>query len=275
MRYLAVNHVDEAAIVASPDCVASLPATNCQNPYREQVARSTGVAAPQVIELTFAGSRRFSMACLYRHNLTTGATWRVQLWQDATLTTPVYDSGALTALPSKTLGELDWGVDPLGASWFSEWGYGVSTLYFAPVAGAFARVTITDSGNPDGYLQASRLFLGAYTDTTYQVSPGASLTHAESTQLVRTDGGSLRAETGPRYRELSLPLKYLSLADRQALSSLMSTRGLSEDVFVSVFPGVGGTLERDHQMQARFVRLPPLLFSQPAAIDATLTLQEQ
>jgi hypothetical protein len=272
MRIICTNAADSATLTATPAMVTTLPATNLQTQYREQLARTTSLAA-QEIALEWASAQVFSGAVLYRSNLSSTATWRVRIWDTSAMGTLLYDSTATTANLPKTLGELIFGVDPLGATYYDAWGYVVSVLWFTPVIGAYAKIDLADSGNADGYMQASRLFLGRYFQTTYSPTT-ASLKWAETSTQTRTDGGTLRTEPGVSYRSLMLSLKYLPEADRGELNILLRDSGLRGDVFVSLLPESGTMLEVDHHMQAKLTQLDPTVHTPAVAYDQNLTFEE-
>ena len=274
MRILAVNSADSAAIVATPVMVASLPVTNLQNQYRERVARATRCDA-QLIELTWGQPTAFSMACLYRNNLSNTAQWRVQIYTDTSMSTLLYDSGLVLAANPKPLGDLVWGLDPLGATLYTDWPYNVSTLWYSLVIGQYMRVTINDPASADGYIQASRLFVGSYFEPQFVgPEPGATMSLKESTITVRTEGGTRRAEPGSSYRVASVRLGLMEATDRARLFDILQRVGLRKDTFMSIFPAQGNALERDHQMQCNLQTLDPATITNFFRYEQTLNFEE-
>lgn len=250
LRLIAVNDVDSATLSASPAVLSTLPASNLQLPERAKVVRTSSTAA-QDIKGTWSAAKVVSGCALVRHNLTSSATWRLRLYSDAAWTTLVYDSGAMVATPAKALGELIWGVEPLGVTVFTGWGQAFSDHYFAPISARSFTLTLTDAANPDGYLQASRLFLGYTLEPEANCDWGLKLSWKESSKLSRTDGGSLRVDPYQPYRTLDFNLNWLTSGDRARFLDVFRAAGRRLDVWISVFPGSGGMLERDHAMQAR------------------------
>lgn len=274
MRIIATNDADTASISVSPAAAATLPASNLQDPTRARVWRSTSVA-DQVFTLTWASPRTFSAFVLVRHNLTSSATWRIQIYTDAGATTLVYDSAAILANPPKPFGDLAFGIDPLGASVYSGWAYAVATHWLpAQAAGQAVKITLSDSGNPSGFLQASRLFIGNYIETADGPEYGVSLGWAEQTVQTRTEGGTLRSDPAEPYRVLSIPLGLLDQNDRSKILELSRLAGMRKDVFVSMMPGPGDAVERDYSMQAKLVKSPSTSWDQYNAWGATLEFEE-
>lgn len=255
LRIITPNDCDIATLTASPSLVTTLPVTNLQSPSRALVARSTSTSA-QDIKGTWSASRIISAAALVRHNLTSSATWQLRLYSDAAWTTLIYDSGAVVACKPKALGDLEWGVDPLGASLFTDWDHAFSSMWFAPVAARSFVITLTDTTNADGYVQASRLFIGRYLEPQINFDYGFRLQWLENTRQERTDGGTLRSDAQDPYRRMSFRLAALSTSDRPKFMEWARRDGLRNDVFISAFPENGSALERDHAMAGKLVASP-------------------
>jgi hypothetical protein len=274
MRILAINAGDTATLVATPAMVATLPVSNLQTQYREQVARSVNCDS-QLIEASWTAPTILSCVCLYRTNFSSTATWQVDIYTDATMSTLLYTSGSLYASRPKALGELLWGFDPLGATLYTGFGSTISTLWFTPVIATYMRIVVQDPANKDGYLQAARLFTGQYFEPS-AVAPeaGATLAWNETTVNNRTEGGTLRSEPGTSYRVLSLKLGLMIAADRVRISDMLRITGMKGDGFISVFPNTGDALERDHQMQFKFTKLNPISITNYFRYESQLDLEE-
>lgn len=250
MRIL-ITQADSATLSVSPAVVATLPASNLQLPERALVMRTTSTANQQ-ISGTWAAGKLLSGLELDRHNLTSAGTWRLRLYSDAAWTTLVYDSGALLVNPPKSLGELVWGVDPLGAGVFDGWALAFASMWFTPVVAQSFRIDLADAANPDGYLEVCRLMLGHTIEPTWNFEWQPRLAWSESTKQTRTDGGTLRSEAFQPYRSGSVTLPWLTSGDRARFLDLYRTLGRRGDFFVSLYPEQGGMLERDNAMRAKF-----------------------
>jgi hypothetical protein len=257
LRVIVENEADDATLTASPALVSTLPVTNLQEPSRALVARTTSLAT-QDINGALSSARIISACAMTRHNLTSVGTWRLRLYSDAAWATLVYDSGNVVAAPGKALGDIEWGVDALGASMFDGWEHTFSTMWFAPVAAQSFKITLSDAANPDGYIQASRLYVGRYLEPMINFEWEYSLTWAEATTLERTAGGTLRSDGQEPYRRIAIQLNDLTDSDRPKFADWARKRGLRGDVFVSLFPQNGTQLERDHSMAAKLVASPEI-----------------
>jgi len=273
MRILTPNDGDTATLTAAPAMVATLPQTYLQDQARERVARTTSTAA-QDIKGTWVSGKVIAACALVRHNLTTSGTWRLRLYSDAAWTTLVYDSGAIAVIKAKALGDLEWGVDPLGASVFTGWALAFSQMWFASVTARSFTLTLTDAANPAGYLEASRLYIGRYIQPLYNFEWGIRLRWEEDTTQERTDGGSLRSDGAEPNREMTFRLAWLSLSDRPKFLEWSRKDGLRNDFFLNAYPEDGTALERDHSMAAKLAAMPGASHRSAVDFDGEYTVKE-
>jgi hypothetical protein len=273
MRIVCQNIIDDAELTCSPEAVSTLPITNLQTIYREQVARWTEIDA-QVITALWTSSRPVSCVVLYRTNFGPSATWRVRLYSDSALTAVVYDSGVVAASAPVEFGSLLWGVDELGMTLYSDWDFGVCSMWFTTALAQGMVIDLVDSDNTFGYGQASRLFAGAYFESTAGPRWGQTMTWEENTQQTRTEGGSLRTEPGASWRTLQVSMAQMPEDERRQLAELARQVGMRGDVFISLYPGQGDEQERDHQMQAKLTSAAPIAASAPLLFDQSLSFGE-
>lgn len=273
MRMIYDNLADAATLTASPALADTLPAENLQSPERETVARTTGLAS-QTIDVTLDQARAMSACVLYRGNFTGAATWRVRVYDTPAMGTLLYDSGSQYLAAPKPFGDLEWGVDPLGVTLFTGWGYTFSTLWFPTVIGQFVRIELADAANPDGYMEASRLFIGRYLEPSNMPIAGAHLQWCESTRQERSEGGTLHSEPAAPYRALVVSGIFMGEKDRTSLSDMQRVAGLRKDVFVSMYPTEANARARDHAMQAKLVALDPMPVPLYGTVNCTLRFQE-
>jgi hypothetical protein len=256
--------LDDARIEAKPVAsdggfAASLPPGNLQLEGRARVARTVGVSGDRLIEGEWASAKALSACVLYRTNLTSQATWRLQCWdavgQSGNL---VYDSTTVKALPALGFGEFPFGTIPWGASVFTGWGKPFAVLWFPPTLVRSFRLTLSDTGNPDGYIEAKRLVLGSYFEPSINVSYGVDCRWESDSEQARTQGGSIRTDRRAIYRVLTGALGWLSAAERARWMEIARRAELSSEIFVSVFPEAGASTERDYAMLGKFTKMPSL-----------------
>jgi hypothetical protein len=248
LRILYRNLADAATLAASPALVSTLPVANLQVTGRARVARTTSTA-DQAITGDWGSAQPVNGIVLWRHNLTETSTWRVRLYAGANQTgTLLYDSGGLAG-EMMPLGDLRWGVDPLGATLQRGWSVAYQAVLWTPTVQARSfRIDLSDPDNPAGYLQVARLFIGAYWSPVQNADYGAAMAWTDDSELIRTDGGSLRTFIRAVSRQLSFSLSRMEEADRGAFVDLVREVGRVHEVFISLFPEAGGKLERDHQI---------------------------
>ena len=278
LRLCVKNAIDYASMSASPDMLPTLPPSNLQLIARGRVAQSTS-AAVQQIKFHWNGAGYYmNFLMLSRHNLEGGSSWRVQLYSSRDWTgTPIYDSGTVEAVDGATLGESDFGSEPLGAGIQGSYlGQVFSIVYFARVRAVSGIVTLDNTTNAYGYLQASRLYAGDYTELAYNPQT-ADFAWGNETRQKRSGGGSLRSDGKIAYRTLDMSVDFLTDAQRSIFADQLRFAGQSKDIFLSLFPGVGGTKERDYSMIAKYVGQPPKMRMQSArfqTLAVQLSLQE-
>lgn len=257
LRIITPNDADAATLTAVPSMAATLPQTNLQRPERALVARTTSTADQQ-IRGTWSTGRVISAVALNRHNLSSVSTWRFRLYADAVWADLIYDSGEVVAVPPKSLGDMEWGVDPLGVSLFTGWSHAFSQMWLEPIVARSFILTLLDGTNADGYMQASRLFVGRYLEPSINMDWGYGLRWHEDTTQERTDGGTLRSDGNDPYRRLTLRLSWLAPADRPKFAEWARRDGLRNDFWVSAFPEDATSLERDHAMAAKLTQTPEI-----------------
>lgn len=257
IRMIIDNVGDSATLAdANANIVTTLPEENIQNPLRSKVCRTTNLS-DMIINIDWASSQHLSGAGIFRHNLQSDGTWRLKLYESANRTGAlVYDSGALQAVTPKSLGELDWGVDALGASVFDNWDQRFSTIWFTDVTALSGELTLSNSSNSDGYLELGRFFIGYKFEPVTNVIYGLTQAYEEESIQYRTEGGSLRTDGKAPFRRFTMTLDNLSIKERFKLFDATRRVGKRRDMVISVFPESGAGRERDWTMNCKFTEIP-------------------
>jgi hypothetical protein len=236
-----LNRADSATLTVTSE---AQPALFLQSDDRAYSWRSSDLAT-QVIQGNWGGTAYpIGMVALARYNLTDAATLQLQLYSDAAYTTQVYDSGTAVAHPAGTFPA-------------EEWSYGHAVRYFTEVAGVKSfKLTIVDAANPAGYMQVSRLFLGPYTQATYNPKYGMQLGAASGSTQTRRPMGALMSDSKGQWRTLSFDMFTMTEADRALWFAIGKYCDKVRSFWLSVYPAVGGTSERDYSMMAKFTASP-------------------
>lgn len=257
IRLLTPNLSDDCTLTVSPAAVATLPVTYLQDQTRARMWRSTSTA-DQTIYGDWATPQTISGMVLSRTNLTTSATLRLRLYSGAAQTgSLLYDSTAITKA-----GDLSWG-------------YRDFPMWFTATASVRSfSLVVSDSSNASGYVQASRLVIGAYFEPTYNISFGISLEWAESSKQERTDGGTLRTDGKLPYRIWRFKFGWLNESERASLLEVVRNIGLREDFYVSVFYTDGGVKERDYAGVVKITSMPKIIHDRVGNFATDLVLEE-
>jgi hypothetical protein len=256
-RIIHPNDADDAVLTASPAMVAALPVGNLQVATRASMARSVGLPAPQYVRGNFNEVKQITSMALARHNLTAAATIRLKLWNDLNQTGALnYDSGVVALGNPLGWGDFPWGLAPWGGDAFSDWQTAFVSLWFVSAVALSFELQWSDSANPAGYMECSRLFLGAYWSPAANMSYGHSMMWDENSTQERTEGGTLRTDGDDPFRRWEIDLGWLTQGERAQLTEIARRAGKREDFFFSAFPTEGGAKERDYAGPAKFVNVP-------------------
>lgn len=245
IRFVIENAHDKAALTVTSE---AQPIKNTQDKVRGRIWRSSSTSNQTITGTltsgTFANSFVFG-----RHNLSSSATIKLVLKLSGS---SVYDSGDKKIEELIPAGVWRVGIEPYGATYNDKINPQVGSIWFDPVAFDEYEITIKDNTNSDGYIQASRIFLGLSFEPSINMSRGVKLDWIENTEHVRTDGGSLRSDGNQGlYRQLTINLDWLNEADRTALLSNFYNAGKGSDFFVSCYPEVGGMKEIEYSFIAK------------------------
>lgn len=254
LRILARNHAETASsITDSPSMLATLPVTNLGRPTeRARTARTTALATQSSL-LVHPSNRKANMMALTRHNLTTSATHQLLHYSDAGATVNIYDSTALAAFSTSG---LDTDIDDYTERDFR--GYKTFALYHGGLTTIRSTSIVwTDASNPDGYMEATKVFIGQYFQATYNPPwGGVELTPMDGNKRDRADDGTMIIDKRWRARRLVINLEFITDAELATLLAIARYLGTDRECFISLYPGVGGVKELYNQMACRLVDSP-------------------
>ncbi|MAE21810.1 MAG: hypothetical protein CMK92_05205 [Pseudomonas sp.] len=257
-RFIFWNSWDEADLTfgSSGSETPTLPLSNTQRYNNSRTWRTTDTAEQQ-IKVNLAFTTVISGFTLWRHNLTEDGTVRVRAYDGPNQTgNVIYDSGWLPALFKKTLGELAWGRDPLGASAFTNWRLKYSSYWLPKENVRSLLVQISDPTNPDGFLEIGRIYAGEYFEPKYNFDLGHAIRWESTTQQNPTAGGSVHTLETETYRVLDFSLSHLDEQERVDLFEATRRVSNHRDIFVSLSPAQGGAKERDYSFAAKMTEAP-------------------
>lgn len=257
LRIAPVNFHDDSSLSSSSE-LGDLFVTNTQSVARGLIWRGDAASIPVTHSGSFTADRVANCFSLFRHNLI-GRKVRLELFSSASYTGSVYDSGATNVLGPTLTSGYDWGYQPdvTNSQYDPLHSEGPYTDYFSSVTFRSYKITFTNNTSAAATLEVCRAFLGQYVEFELNPEPGTSLAlgwDTNSTQA-RTWGGSLRTNNKSRWRSLTFNMGMVFESQRPILLDMMAVCGLTRDVFVSLHPGDGTRLERDHSMNAKFANM--------------------
>lgn len=201
------NHADGASLTASSQ-EAAMPAANVQDPRPTVVWRATGCSSEQIV-FDLGAAKNLSVVALLGFNLTSGAQLSLQANSSDSWTSPPFDES------------LDYHAD-------------IIIQYFQQASYRYWRLLLADSGNPDGYIQAGRVWLGSLFEPARDISSDFSLRRVDPSSVVYSDSGSRIVACRTPYRLLQLRLP--STNEKPDFDALLGAVGKSGDFIVSLDP---------------------------------------
>lgn len=245
IRFVINNQHDTATLTATSEAT---PIDYTKDQKRGRVWRSTDATA-QLITGTLPSPTHANSLVIGRHNFSSDATLRLILKNGAI---PIYDSGSQSVEELIPCGVWRAGIDPWGATFNDQIKPQIGTLWFDIQSFDNYELTITDTANPNGFYEVSRIFLGLSFEPTVNFSMNNQLEWFEDVEHERSAGGSLHSNSSSGvYRRLTIPLDWLNEADRTALLSNFYGAGKGSDLYVSCYPEAGGMKEIEYSFIAK------------------------
>jgi len=251
LRVIHDNAADRATITAS-STAGLLSVANLKTDIKGVPHRSVGGVVTYT--LTWPTLETLGGAALPATNATPDATIRMRAFDAVTGGVLLADTGVVYAAAGPVLDMWDWTM-ALNANAFA-FGGAVKVSAWLPdhVAARRLEITLSDPGNPAGYLDCSRLVVGAYWAPEYNANYGLVQGLTDTSTSTRADSGDLRTERGPTFDTLDFDLEWLKPADRSRMTQILRGTAGGRNVFVSVFPDNGDALlEQDHMIYGHLV----------------------
>lgn len=274
LRMLHDNAADRATL--SVTGVSVLPVANLLTNSKSEVWRTSATTTSVTITASLTSPEQISMVSFPFSNFSSTATMRVKLFSDAACTALLLDT-TTPALCAQGGGAKVQGLTVAQSASAYSYGGGVAaTLYVTPTNGVQGvQIIVADSANVQGYLEAARLVMGTYFEPAYNAEYGATIELADTTQNFRTDAGNLLSDVGTRHKVLSFTLSFLQPNDRANLYKLVKNTGMSQPVWVSLYPSNSDKgLEQEHTVYGKFSKTSVisstayLIYSAPLEIES-------
>lgn len=256
IRILTRNIAETAEISASPALVATLPERHLQLPTeRARVARTTSLAS-QDIKLAWGSAQKANGIAVARHNFTTAGTLRhlgysTDDWTGGT----IVDTTALAAF--STAG-LNTDIDVYTEADFAE--YRNTVQYFTAVTTLQSFISRWADGSPangDGYLQATKLFLGTWFEFGYNPPfGGASMSPKDFSKADRAYDGTHQADKGAKARRFVMQARFINEADLPTVLAIARYLGTDRETFIDLYPESATAKGLYNRFPCRLVEVP-------------------
>jgi len=213
---------------------SGFPLTNLISDTKNKTWRSTNLTNPK-IKVTWASAQTLSGVALAFTNLIAGSTFQVTLYNATSGGTLLLDTGVVDVDYSY---DAPNGFGSIGSVSFAYGGGANVAAFFASTAGVRRmEIEFTSAGNPDGYIELSRIIAGVYWEPGINATYGATIGYADSTTGQRTSAGGLITDRGTIHREMAFSLEFMGATDKAALNNIFRSVGKSQPIFISLTPG--------------------------------------
>ena len=231
-----------AATVSGGSWQASLPVTNVADRRITRVARTTSAAAANtVIDIDCGATKSMRGVGLFNHNLQSTAQWRIKASLSAIGSTDVLDSGAKNVLQmSLSPDVLEWEDtgwwEGIGDGWVRNM-HPIIYVHSELISARYVRIEITDTTNPDGYVQVGRAFAGPVLEPAYNDDLGRGSGFVDFNTFDVGEAGAEFARLGRKVKRETVTLSWLTEAEARFLRGISRQRGTDDDVLY--VPDVG------------------------------------
>ncbi|MFH1058919.1 MAG: hypothetical protein V1797_09625 [Pseudomonadota bacterium] len=259
-RIMFRNHADQAAL-ACPGAAENFPALMLQDLDRSKLCRG---ADPDtlVIQGQWERPRTCGALILLQHNLTTNGSIRLTTDRGHDWTWGAWES--IYRFGRAPLGKGVVGGYP-GRTDIEELTAGPARfIYFGPEYFTSWTLTLSDPGNPDGWLECGRLFLGPYLQAQVNFIWPYRLGHVDYSQQQRLPGGKLQVRKQRSANRLEV--EFASLPHEAHFGEFhqwVRAVGNHTPFFVDPVPTAGGAERFWHRMYCHRVdtNLPETTFA--------------
>lgn len=218
LRILTRN-VARATGVTASSTSGAYAASNLLTFDKTKVWRAPGTSA------TLSGSSATLQTASSLHqphcNYSPTATGKLTLYNDQAKTSVarVVDTRLICPEPAA---EIDGWAAAQAANAYDQGGGAWARMWFPETAFRAWSFDISDASNAQGALEAADLFIGPAWSPLYDIEPGgAGTVQRDTSEQIRTAAGSLLAQAGFCYDEMTLDLAMLNEADRKAARALL------------------------------------------------------
>lgn len=248
LRILYKNIFDDhsGAAMSVPGSVIGHQLSNLKDDQKAKTWRSVDLSSPKMI-ITWASAQEISGVALAFTNLIAGSTFQITLYDDPAAGTLLHDTGAI---PVTYNYDPPVGFDSIGSASFAYGGGAHVSAFFNSVSGVERmEIELTSAGNPDGYVEISRIIAGKFWEPNENADYGAKTDFIDTTTGMRTSAGDLITDRGTITRAMEFSMQAMDAQDKAALNNLFRSIGKSQPLFISLVPGNGPITEEQLSQQ--------------------------
>lgn len=270
LRVIEKNLADGISITGTSTVVPGFTAANMLNNTKSSVWRTSGTTG--YVQAIMGGPKIANCVAFAFANFTSTAKIYLELRMGGVIV--YYSYGELLSAYTP-LATWAWGEVPLGVNAFSQSNvYG--RLWFPTVTFDSIYFRIEDPDNTAGYLDVSRLIIGQSWSPKYNPDYGVEVTYQDTSKQFRTDAGDLKTDLGTMHRVLKMNISNMDTEDRARLSNILRRSGLSNPLFISVFPERNDDpqLEQAHQLLGKLSSMSAMTASYYNRFAAPLEIEE-
>lgn len=246
------NNVSDSSIVTltasstATSVYESFAVSNLKNNRKGDVHRSVGTSVQYVLSSPVAAT--IGVISFPKCNLTSNATIQVRMYSDEAGTTLIHDTTTMTGMvPAKA----DYAsYVPNDSNGFAYGAGEYLTVWFNNITSVkHIKIDITDSTNPAGYIECSRLVVGPHHEFTYNPQAGATISIIDNSTQYRADNGNQVVDRGTVSKGINFDLAFVPIEETKYLMQIITANGISNPFFVSLFPDIEDKrLEADHSI---------------------------
>ena len=208
------NQVDDAP-VSGGSWETAYPLTNIKTRYLFQRARSTSdLSSASTIVIDTGENQTIGLVALVRHNISTNGAVQILGYEDSALTELAFDS---TALPIYPGGEF--------------------AHAFTPTSARYWKIIIDDGGNPDGYIELGRVFIGWRFDPEVCADWDMSISVEPKTTVIEALAGPEYFDSRPNRRVVTGKWSWLTQAEAHGVYlSIQREQDVEKEVYAMFDP---------------------------------------
>jgi len=267
------NNAANRGILTASSTAGTLVASNLLTDSKADTWRATGTSA--TITVIFSSSEMVSMVAFPFCNFTPSATIQVKCYTNSGDVSAVLDTGAVLAAAPTPLGMWDWGNVPLGVNSYSYGGASYGVVWFATQSVKKVEIIILDTSNAAGYIEASRLVMGAYWSPENDAELSPVWQPIETTTSTRNDASDLVSDIGTLNKKLQLTLPVMTPSDRNSMMNVLRGNGMSRPIFLSLFPqDSDSSAEQAYQIYGKLASQPALTLPNWNLYSTTIEIEE-